>query len=137
MDEHTFLRDVSSRLACDERRAEAVTFAVFQELHDRLTPAERHDVASQLPKPLVRLWSIGPRADAAPPSSVDRDEFIGRVRQRAVLPDDGEAERAVRAVFATLQRALAGPDGSGGEGADVASQLPKRLKRLWVEAGTS
>jgi uncharacterized protein (DUF2267 family) len=54
----------------------------------------RDDVEAQLAKRLARLWSIGPRSDAAPPSHVDRDEFVGRVRQRAVLPDDGEAMRA-------------------------------------------
>ena len=81
-----------------------------------------------------RVSSIGPRSDAAPPSHVDRDEFVGRVRQRAVLPDDGEAMRAVRVVFATLQHALGSPDGRTGEAGDVASQLPKRLKQLWLDA---
>lgn len=37
MNEKSFVREVAERADCDERRAEALTFAVFQELRDRLT----------------------------------------------------------------------------------------------------
>ncbi len=56
------------------------------------------------------------------------------MRQRAVLPDDAEAERAVKAVFAALQRLLGSRTGLEGEAWDIFSQLPKDLKQLWVEA---
>ena len=46
-----------------------------------------------------------------------------------------EAERAVSAVFAALQRLLGSPSGQEGEAWDVMSQLPKDLKKLWMEAG--
>src|SRR5258705_9204440 len=114
MDERTFLRGIEDRLGCDERRAEAVTFAVFGELRDRISPEERRDLQAQLPTGLKRLWSVGDREDR-PPTRIERDEFVGRVRQRAVLPDDGEAERAVRAVFAQLQLLLGSPTGREGE----------------------
>ena len=113
MDDRAFLRGVSERLECDERRAESVAFAVLQELRDRLTPAERRE---------------------QPPSRVRRDEFVGRVRQRAVLPDDAEAERAVRAVFAQLQALLGSATGREGEAWDIYSQLPKDLKTLWLDS---
>ena len=134
MTEATFLRDIADRLGCDDRRAESVTFAVFAELRDRITPAERRDLGAQLPTALKRLWQVGDRDDR-PVSRIHRDEFIGRVRQRAVLPDDTEAERAVRAVFAQLQRLLGSPSGREGEAWDVYSQLPKDLKQLWLDAG--
>jgi uncharacterized protein (DUF2267 family) len=133
MDERTFLRGIADELACDDRRAESVTFAVFAELHDRLSVEERRDVQAQLPTALKRLWGAGERDDR-PPSRVHRAEFIGRVRQRAVLPTDDEAERAVRAVFAQLQRALGSPSGREGEAWDIYSQLPKDLKALWLDA---
>jgi len=133
MKTQTFLRGISDRLGCDDRRAESVTFAVFQELRDRLTAAERRDVASQLPTELRRLWTTGDQAERAP-TKTHRDEFIGRVRQRAVLPDDTEAERAVCAVFAELQLALGSASGRQGEAWDVFSQLPKDLKQLWLDA---
>ncbi len=133
MDERTFLRGVADRLDCDDRRAESITFAVFGELRDRISPAERRDLQAQLPTSLKRLWGVGDRDDR-PANRIGRDEFIGRVRQRAALPDDGEAERAVRAVFAQLQRLLGSVTGREGEAWDVYSQLPKDLKQLWLDA---
>jgi hypothetical protein len=50
------------------------------------------------------------------------------------LPDDGEAERAVKAVFGTLQRLLGSPTGKEGEAWDVFSVLPKDLKMLWLSS---
>jgi uncharacterized protein (DUF2267 family) len=133
MDERTFLRGIADRLDCDDRRAESVTFAVFGELRDRISPKERRDLRAQLPTSLKRLWEVGDRDDR-PASRIRRHEFIGRVRQRAVLRDDDEAERAVRAVFAQLQRLLGSPTGREGEAWDVYSQLPKDLKELWLDA---
>jgi uncharacterized protein (DUF2267 family) len=62
------------------------------------------------------------------------EDFLGRVRYWAALPDEAEARRAVRAVFATLQHALGSPTGKEGEAWDVLSVLPKDLKFLWLEA---
>jgi uncharacterized protein (DUF2267 family) len=132
MDDRTFFREVAADLGCDERRAEGVTFVVFGELRDRLSVEERRDVAAQLSTGLKRLWSVG---DVwREPNRIHRDEFVGRVRHRAVLSDDAEAERAVRAVFACLQRALGSATGCEGEAWDVWSQLPKDLKALWLDA---
>jgi uncharacterized protein (DUF2267 family) len=133
MDERTFLTEVSERLRCDERRAEAVTFAVFQELRDRLTAGESHDLASQLPRGLKRLWLEGNRPGGIV-SKVHATEFIGRVRHFAALPDDDEAERGVKAVFRVLQKLLGSPTGREGEAWDVLSVLPKDLKRIWLAA---
>jgi uncharacterized protein (DUF2267 family) len=134
MDEKTFLQEVAERLRCDGQRAEAVTFTVFQELRDRLTPHEAGDVAAQLPKGLRRLWQEGDRPDRKVRRTREA-EFIGRVRLHAALPDEGEARRAVRAVFAVLQRLLGSRGGVEGEAWDVFSQLPKDLKKLWLTAG--
>jgi uncharacterized protein (DUF2267 family) len=134
MDEVTFIRQVADRLRCDAPRAEAVTFAVFRELRNRLTAKEAADVASQLPSGLRRLWQEPDRAER-PAEKVHAQEFVGRVRQFAALPDDGEAERAVRVVFATLQRLLGSPTGLEGEAWDILSVLPKDLKMLWLSAG--
>jgi uncharacterized protein (DUF2267 family) len=129
-----FAREVAETLRCDERRADAVTFAVFQELRDRLTPSEAADVAAQLPRALRALWEEGENPHRLV-SGVHRQEFLGRVRQRAALPDDIEAQRAVVAVFGALQRQLGSPSGQEGEAWDIFSQLPKDLKTLWLAAG--
>jgi uncharacterized protein (DUF2267 family) len=124
---------VADRLRCDQRRADALTAVVFQELRNRLTPKEAADVASQLPRTLKESW-LDNEEPMRPVQRVHREEFIGRVRQRAVLPDDHEAERAVRAVFAVLQRALGSPLGTDGEAWHIFAQLPKDLKSLWLDA---
>jgi uncharacterized protein (DUF2267 family) len=50
---------------------------------------------------------------------VQYDEFIDRVQQRAGLGSFSEAEEATRATLTTLGEYLV-----GGEGLDLASQLP-------------
>ena len=137
MDAQRFFNAVADLLACDAARAEAVSFAVFQELRDRLTPTEARDVAAQLPTALKTLWGEGadPHRPANRVNKVHADEFIGRVRKRAVLADDAEAERAVRAVFRTLRGLLGSASGLEGEAWDIFSQLPKDMKPLWLEIG--
>lgn len=134
MDEVTFIHQVAERLRCDGARAEAVTFAVFHDLRDRLTAKEAADVAAQLPTGLKRLWRESERP-RGPVEKIHAKEFVGRVRYFAALPDDEEAERAVRAVFATLQKLLGSPTATEGEAWDVFSVLPKDLKMLWLSAG--
>jgi uncharacterized protein (DUF2267 family) len=140
MTERHFVGEVADALLCDRQRAESVIFAVFQELSHRLTAREAADVAAQLPTGLKRLWNVGEPLSGAgealsrPVEKIHRAEFIGRVRRRAALPDDEEAERAVRAVFRALQRLFGSPRGREGEAWDVFSQLPKDLKQLWLDA---
>jgi len=133
MESRAFIDDVAKRLCCDGQRAEGVIVAVFQTLRDRLTSKEAADVAAQMPADLRHFWTDNER-DARGVEKLHRDEFIGRVRRFADLPDDAEAERAVRAVFAVLQVALGSPSGTRGEAWDVFSQLPKDLKQLWLDA---
>ncbi|MBX3026742.1 DUF2267 domain-containing protein [bacterium] len=133
MNDRAFFREVAARLRCDERRAEAITYVVFQELRARITPKEASNVAAQLPTGLKKLWLENERDDR-PVERLHLPEFIGRVRQHAALPDDAEAQRGTRAVFAVLQHLLGSPSGTEGEAWDVFSQLPKDLKRLWLDA---
>src|SRR5262249_29166920 len=97
------------------------------------TPKEAADAAAQMPQALRELWLDGedPKRQIV---RVRRNEFVGRVRNRAFLPDDGEAERACKAVFRTLQHALRSAHGTEGEAWDILSQLPRDLKELWMEA---
>ncbi|MGD1028054.1 DUF2267 domain-containing protein [Candidatus Binatus soli] len=131
MQDQAFFKDVMGRIGCDLRRAEGLTFAVFQELRDRITPNEALHVNAQLPKRLKMMSLEHPDRKV---HRVSGDQFIWEVRRMAGLSDDAEAERAVSAVFAGLQRLLSSPTGQEGEAWDVMSQLPKDLKKLWVEA---
>jgi CBS domain-containing protein/uncharacterized protein (DUF2267 family) len=127
----SLLQTVAHQLGCRPKQAEGLTFAVFQELRDRSTPAEAADVAAQLPAPLKRLEQ---ERGERPVRRIHKEEFLGRVRRRPGLADDVEAERTVRPVFKGLQRMLGSPTGKEGEAWDIFSQLPKDLKRLWLEA---
>jgi uncharacterized protein (DUF2267 family) len=132
MNAKTFIDEVAHRLQCDAARAEGVVFVVFQELSARLTPDEAADVAAQLPTALKHLWLREDREQRV--QRTHKNEFVSRVRSWAGLPSDAEAERALRAVFAELQRLLGSPSGLEGEAWDIFSQLPKDLKRFWLEA---
>jgi uncharacterized protein (DUF2267 family) len=133
MDKRAFVQEVATRLRADVQRAEAITAVVFTELRDRLTPKEADDVAAQMATELRRMWNAVDRPPELP-RKVRAHEFVGRVRHLAALPDDAEAERAVRAVFGTLQRLLGSPTGTEGEAWDVFSVLPGDLKRLWLDS---
>jgi uncharacterized protein (DUF2267 family) len=56
---------------------------------------------------------------------VQYEEFIDQVRQRAGLASRAEAERAARSTLTVLGEYLA-----GGEGLDLASQLPQGLAEI-------
>jgi uncharacterized protein (DUF2267 family) len=133
MDRKVFIKKVAERVGCDERRAESLTFAVFQELRDRLTPGEASDVDAQLPAGLKPLWEFLDRPGRHV-RKLHELQFVGEVRLIASLIDEVEAERAVVSVFATLQELLGSATGMEGEAWDVMSQLPKDLKRLWLAA---
>lgn len=133
MDTGNFLHKVAQRAGCDERRAESLIFAVFQELRDRLTPKEVGDVAAQLPEQLKFLW-LSFDWPGREVRRIHEAQFLGEVRRMAALSDDAEAERAVLAVFHTLQESLGSAGGLEGEAWDIFSQLPKDLKKLWLTA---
>jgi uncharacterized protein (DUF2267 family) len=134
MNEKSFVREVAERADCDDRRAEALIFAVFQELRDRLTPNEAAKVAAQLPTSLKMLWMSFDRPDRHV-RRVHEPQFLHDVRRMAAIDTEGEAERAVVAVFSALQDALGSSSGTTGTAGHVMGQLPIDLKRLWLAAG--
>jgi uncharacterized protein (DUF2267 family) len=134
MNEKSFIRDVAERAECDERRAEILTFAVFQELRDRLTPTEAAKVAAQLPTSLKMLWMSFDRPDRQV-RRVHEPQFLNEVARMTALQTEDKAERAVVAVFGALQDAFGYLGGTAGTAGHVMSQLPNDLKRLWLAAG--
>lgn len=133
MNEKQFITNVAHRAGTDVEGAGAITYAVFQELRERITPKEAFDVASQLPVDLQVLWLENERIDRGV-RKTHETEFLARVRYFASLGTIDDAERGVRAVFATLQEALGSSSGTEGESWDIFSQLPKDLKKLWLSA---
>jgi uncharacterized protein (DUF2267 family) len=133
MDRLAFIRVVARRMACDEERADALTFAVLQEQSERLTPKGVSDVAAQMSPALRKLWTSLERPNR-PMRRIHAAEFVGEVRKILGLPNEAETRRAVMSVFAALQKLLGSPGGLQGEARHVMSQLPKDLKQMWIEA---
>jgi uncharacterized protein (DUF2267 family) len=134
MNEIQFVREVADRTYGDERRAETLIFAIFQELRDRLTPSEAADVAAQLPTSLKMLWMSFDRPNRKV-RRIHESQFLHEVARMAGLEDADEAEGAVTAVFAVLQEALGSYTGTKGVAGHILSQLPSDLKQLWLSAG--
>ena len=136
MNDLLFVREVADRTYGDERRAETLIFAIFQELRDRLTPGEADNVAAQLPSSLKMLWKSFDRPDRKV-RRVHEGQFLREVARMAGLEDSVEAEAAVTAVFAVLQQALSSPTGTTGVAGHIFSQLPADLKQLWLSASAA
>jgi len=122
----------SSCMVLPSVASEEIVEAVFHELRDRLTPREAVDAAAQMPTGLKELWL----ASESPQRTVRRihkTDFIREVAERAEI-QEVEASHAVKAVFHVLQVLFQSPTGQEGEAWDIFSQLPKDLKKLWMEA---
>jgi uncharacterized protein (DUF2267 family) len=123
---------VAEQLSVDKQQATKIVAAVFRELRDRLTPKEVADAAAQMPTGLKRLWLASESPDREV-RRVHRSEFVREVSERAEI-QEVEASHGVKVVFRCLQGLLQSPSGQEGEAWDIFSQLPKDLKKLWMEA---
>ena len=107
-----FVQGVEQRAGIAEREdAERTSVVVVEELCSRLTNDEARDLLSQLPARLKMPVDVM----SAEPASADA--FVDRVAGRLDVPVD-EARTRVRAVFATVRRAV-----SKGQFEDVLSDL--------------
>ncbi len=132
MDENKFLREIETQTGLPRDKAFNAAIAVLQELHDRLSPKEADDLAAQLPADLKARW----HALDVPNREVSRTHrayFVRHIAEVAEI-DELEAGRALLATFKALQAMLGSRSGREGESWDVFSQLPKDLKRLWIQA---
>lgn len=121
MDYETFLRRVQEVAAIEDRdEAERITRVVLHTLSERLSRADRKDLASQLAGPLRSMMETHTEADR-----YDLPEFYRRVALRADLSlADGEAY--ARAVMAVLREAV-----TAGQIAEVLSTLPEDYVELF------
>src|SRR3954471_21454157 len=106
LDYRDFIRTVSERADASPEDADRAARATLRTLAERLTAGETEDIVERLP---AELRACLEGVDGFEPFHAD--EFLRRVAERAVL-DRSQAERAARAVFVALWRAL-GPDEFG------------------------
>jgi uncharacterized protein (DUF2267 family) len=108
-----FIRSVLEASGIETRDdAERTTIEVLQELIDRLTDDEAHDLLSQLPGELQRAVIV-----SSAPIPMTYEEFVDRVAQELEISPE-EARKGIRAVLGTLRKAV-----SWGEFQDVLEQL--------------
>jgi uncharacterized protein (DUF2267 family) len=124
MDHDEFLRMVERAAGTNREQAEAAVRATLMTLAERISGGEAEEIAGQLPTELRPLLAATGHA-----KPFGADDFVRRVaaREGGVAPEI--AERHVRAVFATLARAV-----RAGELADVVAQLSKDYRRLLAAA---
>ncbi len=132
MEEEHFIHIVAEQLKVDHDSAEKIIAAVFRELHDRLTSKEAADVEAQMPGRLRSLWASFEAPDREV-KRIHKPEFVRTVAELAGISEI-DAPHAVRVVFGALQATLKSPTGQEGEAWDIFSQLPKDLKRVWLDA---
>lgn len=125
----TFISQVADRLHSDAHRAEQITGVVFHELRDRLPETDAAQVARHLPTALRPLWR-DPGAIAHP----FQLEFLGDLMEHGAFATSVEAEQAVVAVFATLQRHLDRTTRNTRAFSAIFGQLPQDLAVLWRAA---
>jgi uncharacterized protein (DUF2267 family) len=135
MEEERFIHTVAEQLGVDRESAWKIISAVFRELHDRLTPKEAADAGAQMPGRLRSTWASF-ESPGREVKRIHKAEFVRKVSQLAELPES-DAARAVRVVFGTLQALFKSRTGQEGEAWDIFSQLPKDLKKVWLDAARS
>jgi uncharacterized protein (DUF2267 family) len=116
----------------DRDEALRVAKSVFTALRDRLTPEEAADLEAQLQAELKEIWRGTPIKSlfhkATGPRRISFETFVGRIAAQNEVSYDRALE-LTRQTFHLLKDVI-----SPGEAEDVASQLPKKLKILWLEA---
>lgn len=117
----------------DRQQAEKATGAVLGTLCGRLTRDEAKDLEAQLPTGIDSMCQgnvlMGLLKEVTGPNRLDGDAFLDKVADKADLGDRTRAATVTTAVFHVLKEQI-----SPGEADDVAQQLPKKLKIMWLES---
>jgi uncharacterized protein (DUF2267 family) len=119
-----WLKELAGELGVqDKETAWRILRAYLQVLRDRLTVEEAAQFAAQLPDLLRGVFYEGFDPSRQPEKIRDRETFLARFAERALLGDPDEAAPAVAAVTRVLRRHI-----SEGEFEDALSQLPKEIR---------
>ena len=119
-----FIEEVQKRAhLASKNEAKRATRAALETLAESISPKERYDAASQLPKGLALYLKepfLGPGKQPAPSHkrNLSLDEFFQRMSIREDVPPETAREHA-HAVMSVLVDAL-----SKGEFEDIRAQLP-------------
>ena len=122
-----WLSDLAAELDEDREGAWRILKAYLQVLRDELTVDEAAQLAAQLPLVLRGAFYEGFDPSRQPAKLRHRDEFLGRLAERARLPSPDHAARAAEAGTKVLRQHV-----TEGEIDDVLSQLPNQVREALV-----
>lgn len=121
-----WIKDLAGELGTDDREAAwRVLRAYLQVLRDRLTVDEAAQLAAQLPHLLRGVFYEGFDPGHQPEKIRDREAFLARFAERALLSDTEDAAEAVATTTRVLRMHV-----TDGEVSDVMSELPTEIREL-------
>lgn len=120
----------SSMGSTDSQRSYKILRAVLHATRDRLVPDEAVQLGAQLPMLVRGFYYEGWHPHDKPKRYRHKAEFLAEVKKDVPDLDDVQLERAVTAVFETLESEM-----SGGELEQVRHALPAELRELWPVSG--
>ncbi len=124
-----WVNELSQDLDWNERRAYHLLRSVLHALRDWLSVEEMTDLAAQLPVLFRGIYFEGWRPGATPVADRSKDAFVARIEAAFAQDRLIDADSAISAVFALLDRHV-----SEGEISDVRQSMKKHLRHLWPES---
>jgi uncharacterized protein (DUF2267 family) len=126
-----WIRDVAENTgSTDMQRSYRILRAVLHATRDRLIPDEAAQLGAQLPMLVRGFYYEGWRPHNKPKRYRHKGPFLAEVEKQVPDLDDVQLERAVTAVFQTLESEM-----PGGELEQVRHALPAELRELWPTPG--
>jgi uncharacterized protein (DUF2267 family) len=126
-----WIRDVAVGMgSTDLQRSYKILRAVLHATRDRLMPNEAVQLGAQLPMLVRGFYYEGWHPQDKPKRYRHKAPFLAEVEKEAPGLDDVQLERAVTAVFQTLEAEI-----PGGELNQVRRALPAELRELWPTPG--
>ena len=127
---HIWINDVADEFGTDDHQlAYRILRAFLHAVRDRITVEESVQLAAQLPTLIRGIYYEGWRPSTTPLRYHDRETFLRKIADEALLAGSTEASYAVTAAAAVLRRHV-----SEGEVADVLAILPAEIRQLLGEA---
>jgi uncharacterized protein (DUF2267 family) len=126
-----WLKDVATGMgSTDMQRSYIILRAVLHATRDRLMPEEAVQLGAQLPMLVRGFYYEGWHPHDKPKRYRHKAPFLAQVEREAPGLDDVQLERAVTAVFRTLESEM-----PGSELDQVRHALPDELRELWPAPG--
>ena len=127
---HVWVNDVADEFGTEDHQlAYRILRAFLHALRDRITVEESAQLAAQLPTLIRGIYYEGWRPSTTPLRYHDRETFLRKIADEALLAGSTEASYAVTAAAAVVRRHV-----SEGEVADVLAILPAEIRELLGEA---